>query len=69
MVTSADLYGRSPGFPPRLGPDGKMVWSEEGAMMGKAGKSTTTITAKGKKVIDIQYEMGDMSGTDHCTKS
>ncbi len=28
MVTSADLYGRSPGFPPRLGPDGKMVWSE-----------------------------------------
>lgn len=28
MVTSADLYGRSPGFPPRLGPDGKMVWSD-----------------------------------------
>ena len=28
MVTSADLYGRSPGFPPRLGPDGKMIWSE-----------------------------------------
>lgn len=28
MVTSADLYGRSSGFPLRLGPDGKMVWSE-----------------------------------------
>ena len=28
MVTSADLYGRSLGFAPRVGPDGKMVWSE-----------------------------------------
>jgi Bacteriophage baseplate protein W len=27
-ASSADLYGRSPGFPPRVGPDGKMVWSE-----------------------------------------
>lgn len=28
MVTSADLYGRSLGFAPRVGPDGTMVWSE-----------------------------------------
>jgi len=62
--TGGSVRGESDGYK-----DGKMVWSEEGAMMGKAGKSTTTITAKGKKVIDIQYEMGDMSGTDHCTKS
>jgi len=49
--------------------DGKMVWSEEGTMMGKAGKSTTTITGMGKKAIDIQFEMADMKGTDHCKKS
>src|SRR5436305_888198 len=27
-ATSADLYGRSLGFPPRVGPDGRMAWSE-----------------------------------------
>lgn len=28
MANTADLYGRSIGFPPRVGPDGKMRWSE-----------------------------------------
>ena len=46
-----------------------MVWKEEGTMMGKATKSTTTITQKGKNAIDIQFEMGDMNGLDHCVKS
>jgi len=27
MADAADLYGRSVGFPPRVGPDGKMLWS------------------------------------------
>ena len=27
MVDSADLYGRSLGFPPQVGPNGRMTWS------------------------------------------
>lgn len=27
MADAADLYGRSVGFPPRVGPDGKVLWS------------------------------------------
>ena len=38
-------------------------------MMGKSTKSTTTIISKGKKALDIQFEMGDMNGMDHCKKS
>ena len=49
--------------------DGKMVWSEEGTMMGKPTKSTTTITGLGKKTIEIQFDAGDMKGTDRCRKS
>ena len=63
-TTGGAIRGESDGFK-----DGKMVWKEEGTMMGKATKSTTTITQKGKKAIDIQFEMGDMNGLDHCTKS
>lgn len=62
--TGSAMRGESDGFK-----DGKMVWSEEGTLMGKAGKSTTSITNVSKKVIDIQFEMGDMKGTDRCTKS
>jgi hypothetical protein len=62
-TTGGAMRGESDGFK-----DGKMVWNEEGTMMGKSTKSTTTITQKGKKAIDIQFEMGDMNGTDHCTK-
>lgn len=28
MNTSGAIFGRSFGFPPRVGPDGRMVWSE-----------------------------------------
>lgn len=28
MTNGADLYGRSTGFPPRVGADGRMMWSE-----------------------------------------
>lgn len=28
IVNSADLYGRGIGFPPRVAPNGQMVWSE-----------------------------------------
>jgi len=62
--TGGAVRGESDGYK-----DDKMVWSEEGTMMGKATKSTTTITRKGKKVIDIQFDMGDMKGTDQCKKS
>jgi len=61
--TGSAMRGESDGFK-----DGKMVWSEEGTMMGKAGKSSTTITNLGKNAIEIQFEMGDMKGGDHCTK-
>ena len=27
MANAADLYGRSLGFPPQVGPDGQMIWS------------------------------------------
>jgi len=54
--------------------DGKMVWSEQGAMMGKPTKNTTTIVTKGKNQIEIQFSaQGDggwtMSGTDRCRKT
>jgi hypothetical protein len=62
--TGSAVRGESDGYK-----DGKMVWSEEGTMMGKPTKSTTTITSTGKKVIDIQFEAGDMKGTDRCKKS
>lgn len=61
--TGSAMRGESEGFK-----DGKMVWSEEGAMMGKSGKSTTTMIRSGKKAIDFQFEMGDVKGTDHCTR-
>jgi hypothetical protein len=63
-TTGGVMRGESDGFK-----DGKMVWNEEGTMMGKGIKSTTTITQKGKKAIDIDFQMGDVSGTDHCKKS
>lgn len=28
MASSADLYGRGIGFPPRVAPNGQMIWSE-----------------------------------------
>ena len=62
-TTGGIMRGESDGFK-----DGKMVWNEEGTMMGKASKSTTTITQQGKNAIDIEFQMGDMSGKDHCTK-
>ena len=62
--TGGAIRGESDGFK-----DGKMVWSEEGTMMGKSTKSTTTITQKGKKAIDIDFQMGDMTGKSHCKKS
>jgi hypothetical protein len=63
-TTGGAMRGESDGLK-----DGKMVWSEEGTMMGKSVKSTTTIVYKGKKALDIQFEMGDMNGADHCKKS
>src|SRR2546421_8707089 len=63
-TTGGAMRGESDGLK-----DGKMVWNEEGTMMGKSTKSTTTIVYKGKKALDIQFEMGDMNGADHCKKS
>jgi hypothetical protein len=54
--------------------DGKMVWSEEGGMMGKPTKGTTTVVTKGKNQIEIQFSAEGsggwtMSGTDRCRKT
>jgi hypothetical protein len=62
-TTGGSMRGESDGLK-----DGKMTWSEEGTMMGKSTKSTTTITGLGKKTIQIEFDSGDMKGTDRCTK-
>ncbi len=54
--------------------DGKMVWSEEGVMMGKPARMRTTIVMKGKRELEVQVEtvgtLGQASpmGTDRCRK-
>jgi hypothetical protein len=52
--------------------DGRMVWSEEGVMMGKPSKSTTTLVSKGKGQLEVQFSMqsggSSMTGTDSCKK-
>jgi len=63
-TTGGTMRGESDGLK-----DGKMTWSEEGTMMGKPTKSTTTITGLGKKTIQIDFDSGDMKGTDRCKKS
>jgi len=53
--------------------DGKMVWSEEGAMMGKPAKSTTTVLSSGKGHMEVQFSMqasggSSMTGAERCKK-
>lgn len=53
--------------------DGRMVWSEEGTMMGQRAKSTTTIMPKGKDQMDVQFSMQSsggsvMTGADRCKR-
>ena len=53
--------------------DGRMVWSEEGVMMGKPTKSTTTVVYKGKNQLELQYSMqpadgSAMTGSDQCKR-
>ena len=52
--------------------DGRMVWSEEGVMMGKAAKSTTTIVYKGEGQLELQFSMqaggSSMTGSVSCKK-
>jgi hypothetical protein len=54
--------------------DGKMVWNEEGTMMGKPSKTRTTVTMKGKNALDLAFDsQGDGGnwmpmGKDSCTK-
>jgi len=54
--------------------DGKTVWNEEGTMMGKASKTRTTVTMKGKNGLDLAFDaQGDGGswapmGKDSCTK-
>lgn len=53
--------------------DGRMVWTEEGTMMGKQAKSTTTIVPKGKTRMELQFSMQSsggsvMTGADRCKK-
>jgi len=53
--------------------DGKMVWNEEGTMMGKPSKTRTTVTMKGKNQLDLAFDtQGDGGwapmGKDSCTK-
>jgi hypothetical protein len=54
---------------------GKMVWSEEGVMMGKQTRMRTTIVMKGKRDLEVQVEtigalgQGSPMGSDHCKKA
>jgi hypothetical protein len=53
--------------------DGKMVWSEEGTMMGKPSKTRTTVSMKGKNQLDLAFDVqGDGGwtpmGKESCTK-
>ena len=43
--------------------DGKMVWSEVGAMMGKPAKSTTTVLSSGKGHMEVQFSMQASGGS------
>jgi hypothetical protein len=55
--------------------DGKMVWSEEGVMMGKPTRMRTTIMMRGKRELEVQVEtvgtLGQASpmGSDRCKKA
>jgi len=56
------------------GDEGKMVWNEEGTMMGKPSKTRTTVTMKGKNMLDLAFDAQGEGGTwmpmgkDSCTK-
>jgi len=53
----------------------KMVWAEEGTMMGKACKLRTTVIKKGKDELELQMERQDDGGKwtpmgkDSCKKA
>jgi len=52
----------------------KVVWNEEGTMMGKASKTRTTVTMKGKNALELAFDaQGDGGnwmpmGKDSCKK-
>jgi hypothetical protein len=54
---------------------GKMVWNEEGTMMGKPSKMRSTIVKKDKQSIEMTFESQDDGGSwtpmgkDSCTKA
>lgn len=50
-----------------------LVWTEEGAMMGQAAKTRTTVTRKGSNQITVVSELDNKGawqkmGEDHCKK-
>ena len=53
----------------------KVVWNEEGTMMGKASKTRTTVTMKGKNALELAFDAQGEGGNwmpmgkDSCTKS
>jgi len=52
----------------------KVVWNEEGTMMGKPSKTRTTVTMKGKSALDLAFDAQGEGGTwapmgkESCTK-
>jgi hypothetical protein len=52
----------------------KVVWNEEGTMMGKPSKTRTTVTMKGKNGLELAFDAQGEGGTwapmgkDNCTK-
>lgn len=57
MTNSADLYGRSVGFPPRVGPDGSMIWSE-GELNVRESISIILRTRPGERLMRPDFGCG-----------
>jgi uncharacterized protein len=57
MIDSADLYGRSLGFPPRVGPNGQMLWSV-GELNVRESIDIILRTRPGERVMQPDFGCG-----------
>jgi uncharacterized protein len=57
MTDQADLYGRSIGFPPRVGPNGKMIWSE-GELNVREAICIILRTRRGERLLRPDFGCG-----------
>ncbi|WP_201365163.1 GPW/gp25 family protein [Dictyobacter formicarum] len=57
MTNSADLYGRSLGFPPQVGPNGQMLWSS-GESNVRESICIILCTRPGERVLQPDFGCG-----------